>query len=87
MTHTGAPVRGDAIRWTPFSDDEPGEAVHDEDELVDALTEAQAHRELAQAAIHALHDVAVQHDLLRASHRRVSDDYRRLRESILKASP
>jgi hypothetical protein len=44
-----------------------------------------AYRSLALAALDALHDLTVQRDRLREQHHRLLDEYRRLRESILRA--
>ena len=44
------------------------------------------YRMLAQEAIHALHHQTITLDRLRASHQRLIDDYRRLREQVLRHS-
>ncbi len=66
----------------PPADDLPYDP---EDLLVELLVEAQSYRTVAQQVIHALHDLTQQHDRLRASHYRLIDEHRRLRESILSA--
>jgi hypothetical protein len=43
-----------------------------------------AYRMLAQQAIHALHDVVLNRDRLRASHHRLLDEYRALRVQTLR---
>lgn len=54
-------------------------AMSDEDLLVATLVEADAYRALCLAAIHALHDLTVQHDRLRAQHHGLIGAYRALR--------
>lgn len=44
------------------------------------------YRELAQEAIHQLHDALEQCDRLHAQHARVLEDYRRLREQTMRAA-
>jgi predicted nucleic acid-binding Zn-ribbon protein len=46
--------------------------------------DVRAFRELAQTAIAALHDLTVQLDRLRGQHQKVVDEYRALRERIMR---
>jgi hypothetical protein len=52
--------------------------------VADLELDVHAYRELALQAIHALHDVTAERDRLRASHRQLHDEYRALREQLLR---
>lgn len=73
------------IRWTPAPVPTPDPlALSDEDVLVNLFAEADAYRRLAQAAVHALHDLQAEHDRHLRAHYRLLDEYRRLREQVLR---
>jgi hypothetical protein len=83
-----AGVAADEICWVPFSDRPRRDerlGASGEDLLVEALREAQSYRELAQAAMHALHELRGERDYLRDARERLLDEYRRLREQILRS--
>ena len=48
--------------------------------------DVQSYRLLAQEAIHALHDLARERDRLRERHHRLLNEYRALREDLLRAA-
>ena len=73
------------IRWTPAPVPTPDPlAMSDEDLLVNLIAEADAYRRLAQASFHALHDLQAEHDRHLRAHHRLVDEYRRLREQVLR---
>ncbi len=55
-----------------------------EDRVVDVVLEAQSYRGLAQAAIHALHALTVDHGKLRQKHDELDEECRRVREHLLR---
>jgi hypothetical protein len=54
------------------------------DQIVRSEAKARIYRELAQAGIHQLHDLRLEHDRLREQHHRLIDEYRALRVQLLK---
>lgn len=48
------------------------------DEIVELTIDRNAYRELAQQALHTLHDLMRERDRLRAAHDRLRDQYRHL---------
>lgn len=65
MIATPAPVARELTASDMCWELQPAPAVVHVDVATDALLDAQAYRELAQAAIHWLHDLHQQHDRLR----------------------
>lgn len=57
---------------------------HPHDQVVDLAVEAQSYRTLAQQAIHALHDLQRLHDRQQDAAHRTLDEYRALRERVLR---
>jgi hypothetical protein len=55
-----------------------------EEWLVEVLVEAQSYRCLAQAAIHALHRLTRDNHTLRQHHHELRDEYRGLRQRLLR---
>ncbi len=72
-----ATITADEICWALT--EEPTTTIDDDDLIVEALVEAAAYRQLAQRAIHTLHDLTVDHARLRNRHHRLLEEYRALR--------
>lgn len=85
MAVTIRPVTADVIRWRPdlLPAIDPL-VMSDEDILIATIVESEAYRRVAQQAIHALHDERRDHERLRASHHRLIDEFRRLREQTMR---
>ena len=76
-----ADVPVEAIVWRLAP---PAPDPFDEDPLVDALLDADAYRLLAQQALHGLHRLRRDYDRLRATHRDLVEEYRRVRVQVLR---
>ena len=74
-------VRADDIRWTTEPVRVPDLLqLSDEDLFVAAFAEGMAYRELAQQAIHALHDLSFRYRRLQAKYRRACEALRAQRQ-------
>ena len=56
------------------------------DRVASLEDDVQAYRVLCQQSLRALHDVTVERDRLQEQHRRLVDEYRRLREYLLRVA-
>jgi hypothetical protein len=85
---TGPTLTSDDIRWEPAPLPEIAVPADPIDALVQVLVESQSYRELAQQAmaIHALHREMRDHARLREQYRRVVDEYRNFRASLIRES-
>lgn len=74
------------IAWAPAPPHLECDATSDEDLLVATLVESDSYRQLAQCAIHELHDLRRELDRLRKKHHRLVEEYRALRVQTLRAA-